>query len=45
MPPMTMVFQVRDGAMLDKLKAGDMIRFVVERAATGFVVTDIRPVP
>ncbi len=45
MPPMTMVFQVKDGAMLDQVKAGDKIRFVVEQAATGLVVTDIRPAP
>ena len=45
MPPMTMVFQVKDGAMLDQLKAGDKIRFAVEQAATGLVVTDIRPAP
>ena len=28
MPAMTMVFQVRDEAMLDKVRAGDKIRFV-----------------
>ena len=27
MPPMTMVFGVRDAALLDKLKAGDKVRF------------------
>jgi Cu(I)/Ag(I) efflux system protein CusF len=45
MPAMTMVFQVKDGAMLDKLQAGDKIRFAVEKAASGFVVTEIRPAP
>jgi Cu(I)/Ag(I) efflux system periplasmic protein CusF len=45
MPPMTMVFQVKDGAVLDKLKAGDKIRFAAEKSATGFVVTDIQPAP
>ena len=45
MPPMTMVFQVRDLALLDKLKAGDKIRFAVEKATSGFVVTDVRPSP
>lgn len=45
MPAMTMVFQVKDAAMLDKLKAGDKIRFVVEKTASGFVVTEIRPAP
>ncbi|MDP1900352.1 MAG: copper-binding protein [Rubrivivax sp.] len=45
MPPMTMVFQVKDGAMLANLKAGDRIRFVVENVEAGYVVTDIRPAP
>jgi Cu(I)/Ag(I) efflux system protein CusF len=45
MPPMTMVFQFKDGAMLDKLKPGDKIRFVAEQSASGFMVTDIRPAP
>ena len=45
MPPMTMVFQVKDAAMLDKLKAGDKIRFVAEKSATGYVVTDVQPAP
>ena len=41
MPPMTMVFQVKDGVMLDKLKAGDKIRFVPERINGQFTVTKI----
>jgi Cu(I)/Ag(I) efflux system protein CusF len=42
MPPMTMVFQVKDAAMLDKVKAGDKIRFVAEKSDSGFVVTDLQ---
>lgn len=42
MPPMTMVFQVKDASMLDRVKAGDKIRFVVQKSDTGFVVTDIQ---
>ena len=42
MPPMTMVFQVKDASVLDKLKAGDKVRFVVQKSDTGFVVTDIQ---
>ena len=45
MPPMTMVFQVKDGALLEALKAGDKIRFVAEKTATGYAVTEIRPAP
>ncbi len=39
MPPMTMVFQVQDPALLDKVKAGDKIKFRAEKAASGYVVT------
>ena len=45
MPPMTMVFQVKDAALLDKLKAGDKIRFFAEKTPTGFVVIELQPVP
>ena len=41
MPPMTMVFQVKDASVLDKVKVGDKVRFVVQKSDTGFVVTDV----
>jgi Cu(I)/Ag(I) efflux system protein CusF len=41
MPPMTMVFQVKDAAILDKVQAGDKVRFKVEKTGSGFVVTEI----
>lgn len=41
MPPMTMVFQVKEASVLDKVKVGDKVRFVVQKSDTGFVVTDI----
>lgn len=41
MPPMTMVFQVKDVALLDKVKAGDKVRFSAEKAASGYAVTSI----
>ena len=44
MPPMTMVFQVNDPSLLDRVKAGDKIRFVVQKSGSGFVVTDIQAV-
>lgn len=31
MPPMTMVFRVKEAAWLDQLKPGDKIRFVADR--------------
>ena len=43
MPPMTMVFQVRDASLLDKVKPGDRVRFTAEKtAAGGYVVTGIQ---
>lgn len=41
MPPMTMVFQVQDPAMLDKVKAGDKVSFVAEKVGGQFTVTRI----
>jgi Cu(I)/Ag(I) efflux system periplasmic protein CusF len=41
MPGMTMVFQVREPALLDKLKVGDKVRFRAEKAGSGYAVTAI----
>jgi Cu/Ag efflux protein CusF len=41
MPPMTMVFQVKDPAMLDQVKAGDRIRFGADKVNGAYVVTRI----
>ena len=39
---MTMVFQVRDPAMLDKVKPGDKVRFAADKAeGGGYVVTEL----
>ena len=43
MPPMTMVFQVKDAALLDKAKPGDKVRFSAEKAGGQYVVTRIEP--
>lgn len=43
MPPMTMVFQVSDPAMLDKVKQGDKVTFVAEKVGGQFTVTQIQP--
>lgn len=45
MPGMTMVFQVKDTTLLEKLKAGDKIRFSAEQQQGAYVVTGIEPVP
>lgn len=42
MPGMTMVFQVKDPAILDKVKTGDKVRFKAEKANGAIVVTDIQ---
>lgn len=41
MPPMTMVFRVTDPAMLDRVKAGDKVRFAVARVGGQFTLTRI----
>ena len=41
MPPMTMVFQVQDPALLDNVKAGDKVRFNAEKTGGAYVVTQI----
>jgi len=43
MPPMTMVFQVSDPALLDKVQAGDKIRFVAINDGGKLTVTQILP--
>jgi Cu(I)/Ag(I) efflux system protein CusF len=41
MPAMTMVFQVSDTAMLDKVKAGDKVRFKATGEGGKYTVTEI----
>ena len=41
MPPMTMVFQVKDKTLLDKVKAGDAVRFNAEMIGGQFTVTPL----
>ena len=43
MPPMTMVFRVKDPAMLDQLKAGEAIRFKAEKIDGNYTVTEVKP--
>jgi Cu(I)/Ag(I) efflux system periplasmic protein CusF len=40
MPAMTMVFRVKDPAMLEKVKVGDNIRFKAEKVEGAFTVTE-----
>ena len=43
MPPMTMVFQVKDPALLEKVKVGDKVQFTVENANGAMTVLTIEP--
>ena len=44
MGPMTMVFQVQDPALLDKVKAGDTVRFTADQIKGAYTVLTIEPV-
>ena len=41
MPPMTMVFRVKDAALLDKVKQGDKIKFAAEKIEGNITITQI----
>jgi len=43
MPAMTMVFQVKDPAMLERVKVGDKVRFQAEKLDGAFTITEIGP--
>ena len=43
MPAMTMVFQVKDPAMLEQVKVGDKVKFQAEKIGGAFTITEIRP--
>lgn len=42
MPPMTMIFGVRDAALLEGISVGDKVRFQVEQQGSQFVVTELQ---
>ena len=43
MPAMTMVFRVKDPAMLDRMKAGDKISFVAEKVNGAYTLMQTEP--
>ena len=43
MPPMTMVFEAADASLLNKVKAGDKVRFVAANPGGKLTVTEIQP--
>lgn len=42
MPPMTMVFQIKDSAMLEKVQKGDKVKFTAAMSGSAMVVTEIQ---
>ena len=44
MPPMTMVFQVKDPALLDMVKPGDKVKFRAEKIGSAYTITEIEAV-
>jgi len=44
MPAMTMVFQVKDPALLDKVNAGDKIKFSAEKVGGAYTVNQLEVV-
>lgn len=42
MPPMTMVFEVKDAALLEGLEVGDKVGFVVEQQGNQYIVTELQ---
>jgi Cu(I)/Ag(I) efflux system periplasmic protein CusF len=44
MPPMTMIFRVKDKALLDQVKQGDKINFVAEKVNGKLTVMQITPI-
>jgi Cu/Ag efflux protein CusF len=44
MPPMTMVFQVKDAALLEQVQAGDKVRFTADKVGGAYIVLTLEPV-
>ena len=45
MPPMTLVYQVKDAKLLDDVAVGDRVRFTAERVDGRHTVTTLRKAP
>lgn len=45
MPGMTMIFKTKDPAMLNGVKAGDAVQFVVERKDGALIITELKKAP
>ena len=45
MPPMTMVFRLKDPKLLDNVAVGDKVKFAAEKIDGNYVVTQITKAP
>jgi Cu/Ag efflux protein CusF len=45
MPPMTMVFEVREPALLQGVQAGDAVRFTADKIGGRYTVTSLERLP
>jgi Cu/Ag efflux protein CusF len=45
MPAMQMEWSVKDRSLMEKIKVGDRVNFVVVETGRGEIITDIKPVP
>jgi Cu(I)/Ag(I) efflux system periplasmic protein CusF len=43
MPPMTMVFQLKEPALIEKFKVGDKVQFRVIKEGRAYLLTEILP--
>lgn len=43
MPPMTMVFRVKEGGLLTGIKPGDRVRFTVDKVGGDYTVLSLEP--
>jgi len=43
MPPMTMVYRVKDAALLERVKVGDKVKFDAQNVGGQYFVTKIEP--
>lgn len=43
-PRMTIVFRVKNASLIDQVKQGDKVKFVLTRSSTGYVISEIQNV-
>lgn len=43
-PQMTIVFRVKNASLVDQVKQGDKVKFVLTKSPTGYVISDIQNV-